>query len=76
MRSAVEHNAELGRFGSCPVVMICQDCDHAWEPADSEGLRVLLDNGCPSCSGWAWAGELAPSPTASTSISDTRRADA
>lgn len=48
------------------VVLICQGCRYAFEPAGSdwtpEYMRALA-GGCPECGDWLYLGELAdPSP--------------
>jgi hypothetical protein len=46
------------------VVLVCQSCDHAWEPsfADLSGGPVM----CTQCGGWTTIAELAePDPTTS-----------
>lgn len=44
------------------VVLICQSCRYAWEPASLEWtadyLRAL-SAGCPECGDWLYLGEIA-----------------
>lgn len=72
MRSAMKYPTDL-RVISPTVVMVCQDCEHGWELVSTADVRALMDNGCPNCEGWVWAGDLMAGHT--TTTDDARRAD-
>lgn len=51
----------VGGAGSA-VLLVCTECDHAWEVSSGEVVgesAAAGSTGCPLCGGWTWVGELA-----------------
>ncbi|MBW0091431.1 hypothetical protein I4I73_21530 [Pseudonocardia sp. KRD-184] len=42
------------------AVLVCSLCLDTWEPASvgAEEFDVIAADGCPTCGGWVWLGEL------------------
>lgn len=52
------------------VVLVCTECRAIWEPTSGSGIAeagAIVRDGCPSCGGWSWVGELADPNTGATS---------
>lgn len=42
------------------AVLVCSSCRDTWEPVTvgAEEFAGIAADGCPSCGGWVWLGEL------------------